>query len=58
VIGDTDQHHCHRCQRLTRWEPTRRGARAERCTECGDRFPCRNSCTHADCARVRQGLEP
>ena len=44
-------HYCHRCKRVTRWEPGTRGA--QHCAECGDRFPCRERCGHLDCGAVR-----
>lgn len=34
------------------WRVAARG-RHEVCAECGDRFPCRGTCTHIDCAMER-----
>lgn len=32
------------------WKPTkRRGPCREKCTKCGDVFPCRHECEHLDC---------
>jgi len=49
-----DLHYCHRCKRETTWVPTRRGAKREKCLECGDTFPCPRACKHLDCAREKK----
>jgi hypothetical protein len=45
------RHFCAACRRVTDWY----GDRIQKCTECGDRFPCaRQGCAHQDCADSRK----
>lgn len=47
------RHLCHACKRVTEWRGGRNGA--QRCQDCGGRFPCRSrDCGHEDCGRARQ----
>lgn len=46
-------HLCHECNRVTDWRWSR-GNRYQRCSVCGQRFPCRKvDCAHADCVTAR-----
>lgn len=46
------EHHCHRCNKRTRWE-WNRTKRVQHCVECRDRFPCVRDCGHTDCIAFR-----
>lgn len=50
---DPGKHPCRRCKSVTEWAWNRIRS-AQRCQECGDRFPCRRLCGHVDCAEARQ----
>jgi hypothetical protein len=47
-------HFCHACQRYTQWTPLRRNSRRQKCSVCGDEFPCRHDCNHQDCQAFRR----
>ncbi len=56
AIRSADTHECHRCGFPTRWTVARGDGR-ERCTGCGDVYPCRSSrCGHLDCEREREAI--
>ena len=46
------RHYCLTCHRHTVWVALR-GGKAQKCNECGCRFPCVGACKHEDCRAIR-----
>lgn len=42
---------CHNCNEITNWTLVK--DKFQRCTGCGDRFPCKKKCEHLDCMQVK-----